>query len=487
MKKSTKRLMVTCAAAAFTMGATMMSYAAYGWQQDDGEWHYYDKEGDRVTDEWKRSGNNWYWLDEDGNMAYSQLIQDDEDFYYVNETGMMVSNQWRELENEDPDDDEPDTCWYYFGANGKAYKAPDSGKTTFKTIVRVDGQAKRFAFDEDGKMLYGWVNEQSERQTGDDAWRNGIYYLGEPGDGALRENEWAWLEAEDEDQDDDDYDGNYWFYFKSNGQKAADTKKTINGKKYLFEEGGNAVFNWLSTPGSAATDSNTVDKFYSQPSDSWLSTGWFYTIPGEDLDPEGFSDGEACWYYADKDGEIAKSEIKRIKGEYYAFDEYGKMLEGLYKMSVNDDVIQSYEEIECEDDMPEADEGWAVYYFGGCSKNGAMKTGKTNLELDGEHFTFNFRKNGENRGQGYNGIDDDYIYIQGKMQKADRDDKLTVVEWAGDDESGDYLVNTSGKIQKKKKNLKDADDRYYCTDNDGHVTRISNEKCEDHKNNEVHE
>lgn len=98
MKKNTKRMLVTCAAAAFTMGTAMMSYAAYGWQQEDGQWHYYDKYGDRVTDEWKRSGNNWYWLDENGDMAISQLVQDDDEYYYVNETGVMVANQWRELE-----------------------------------------------------------------------------------------------------------------------------------------------------------------------------------------------------------------------------------------------------------------------------------------------------------------------------------------------------------------------------------------------------
>lgn len=35
-----------------------------------------------------------------------------------------------------------------------------------------------------------------------------------------------------------------------------------------------------------------------------------------------------------------------------------------------------------------------------------MKTGKATIELDGEKFIFNFRKSGEERGQGYNGIDD---------------------------------------------------------------------------------
>ena len=48
-------------------------------------------------------------------------------------------------------------------------------------------------------------------------------------------------------------------------------------------------------------------------------------------------------------------------------------------------------------------------------------------------------------------------------------------------------LNTSGKIQKKKKNAKDADDRYYCTDSKGRVTRVGSEKCENHKENEEHE
>ena len=40
------------------------------------------------------------------------------------------------------------------------------------------------------------------------------------------------------------------------------------------------------------------------------------------------------------------------------------------------------------------------------------------------------------------------------------------------------LINTSGKIQKKKTNVKDADDKYYCTDNNGVITYEGNEKKE---------
>ena len=63
-----------------------------------------------------------------------------------------------------------------------------------------------------------------------------------------------------------------------------------------------------------------------------MSVGWFKTVPGEETDPEGYSDGDERWYYAEKDGDVVKSRIKKINGYYYAFDEYGKILEGLYKL-----------------------------------------------------------------------------------------------------------------------------------------------------------
>ena len=62
--------------------------------------------------------------------------------------------------------------------------------------------------------------------------------------------------------------------------------------------------------------------------------------------------------------------------------------------------------------------------------------------------------------------------------KADKDSRLEIVSYDGND----YLVNTAGKIQKKKTNVKDADDVYYCTDSDGIVIYRSTEKYEKDKN-----
>ena len=132
-------------------------------------------------------------------------------------------------------------------------------------------------FDDQGRMLYGWVNESSERQTGDDAWKEGVYYLGDAGDGALRDNQWAKIDVVDDEQEDDDFQDYYWFYFKSNGKKTVDTTKKINGKKYRFTENGNAIFNWYATPSEATPASARA----SPPSSSscgatvwWRTTRW---------------------------------------------------------------------------------------------------------------------------------------------------------------------------------------------------------------------
>ena len=148
------------------------------------------------------------------------------------------------------------------------------------------------------------------------------------------------------------------------------------------------------------------------------------------------------------------------------------MLEGLYKLSVDGNDILECVEIESESDLPEADEAWDVYYF--AEDEGVMATGKKTIEIDGENYLYNFKKSGSERGTGYNGIHDGILYIKGQTMKADSDSKYEAIEWEGND----YLVNTSGKIQKSKKNIKDADDYYYCTDSDGIITYKGTEKYE---------
>ena len=248
MRKQTKLVAVLSTAALLAIGASMTSFAATGWAEEDGTWVYYNRDGERATEQWKKSGNNWYYLDSDGEMAIDTLIEDGDNYYYVDINGVMASNQWVAIDNEDAgEDNEPEHYWYYFQANGKALKNGDNSKVTLKTV-----NGKKYAFDEEGKMLYGWVSSDNAERVDDtdgDGFKEGDYYFGGEDDGAMTV---GWLQMDityDEATNDyeiapvfnDDEDQTRWFYFKANGKKVKaengdyQKEKTINGKKYAFD------------------------------------------------------------------------------------------------------------------------------------------------------------------------------------------------------------------------------------------------------------
>jgi len=467
MRKQTKIVAVASAAAILAIGASMTSFAATGWVEEGGEWYYYDKDGNKVEDEWKKSGDSWYWLDseENGAMAMDKLIDDGDNSYYVDSTGKMAANTWVKVVNEDQDDDDDpaEYNYYYMQSNGKAYKAGDSGSTKFRTI---DG--KKYAFDDDGKMLYGWVDGTGTRLSGEDDWAtpgDDVYYCGDWEDGAMKTG-WQKIYVHDAEEDDD---MEHWFWFKSNGKRWYGNKadkeydeKKINGKKYAFDDRGVMVYEWGLETTANASSSNSWKYFNSPEDGARMTKGWFKVIaPEEDNTFNSNSydgtfasthadDEEEKWYYADGDGKLASGEIKKIKGKYYAFrpDDGAKgaaMLSGLVLIQVvdgeikevADDGVDTDELSDILDGTTDVDPGFSLYYFGNDADNdGSMKTGSTTVTLDGDTYTFYFSKSGgvESRGKGVTGIDDQkYIYMYGCRVKADSDDKYQVVKVTGAD------------------------------------------------------
>ena len=483
MRKQTKVVAVASAAALLAIGGAMTSFAAQGWVEEDGTWYYYDKDGNRVENEWKKSGDNWFWLngDEGGAMATDMLVEDDDDTYYVDANGVMVTNTWVKVVNQDQDDDDDpaEYRYYYMQNSGKAYKAGDSGKTKFKTI---DG--KKYAFDEDGKMLYGWVNEDDSTLASDDSdWETATYYMGSWEDGSLKTG-WQKITVYDQDED-DDYD--YWFNFKSNGKKRfneSDSKdileKKINGKHYAFDNRGVMTYEWtLTTTSDASTISNWL--YFNSPEDGARATkGWFKVVaPDKDGDDNTFKDysnlenptfakGDAedeneRWYYANSDGELYVGQIKKIKGKYYGFapegNKAGSMLTGLCALRVDNsgNITKLWARNMDSDDLDDAmngegdfvgfgsDTNDTLYYFGSNEdSDGALKTGSVSVNLDGDNYQFQFSKTGgsEGKGRGLNGIDDSkYIYKFGMKLKAGSDDKYIVVYADGDTGASDVTVH----------------------------------------------
>ena len=476
MRKQTKLVAVASAAALLAIGASMTSFAATGWVEEGGEWFYYEKDGSKAEDAWKKSGDKWFWLDseESGAMAIDKLVDDGDNTYYVDSTGAMVANTWVKVVNEDQDDDDDpaEYNYYYMQSNGKAYKAGDNTSTKFKTI---DG--KRYAFDEDGKMLYGWVDGNGSRLTGEDDWateNEDVYYCGSWDDGAMKTG-WQKIYVHDEVEDED---MEHWFWFKSNGKRYYNDgdenikEKKINSKKYGFDKRGVMVYEWtLATGDVASTDSW---KYFNSPEDgARVTKGWFKVVAanednsfgsvidniGSKTNPNTFDydkadDESEKWYYADGDGNLKAGEIAKIKGKYYAFAPTGYMLNGLVFMSVDneakitnlyDDGVDSDELDDIMDDTFKGcnDADASLYYFGNDEDaDGSMKTGATTVTVDGDSHNFLFSKSGgaEGKGKGLSGIEDNkYIYKYGKKIKADSDDKYEVVAVAGSADTGSDL------------------------------------------------
>ncbi len=472
MKKQTKLVAVLSTAALLAIGASMTSFAATGWAEEDGTWVYYDRNGDKVTDKWAKSGNNWYYLDSNGEMAVDQLIEDGDNYYYVDVNGVMAANQWVAIDNEDAgQDDEPEHYWYYFQANGKALKQGDSQNVALKTI-----NGKKYAFDDEGKMLYGWVKADSAERidnTDGDAFKDGDYYFGGEDDGAMTTG-WLLMDITYDEATSDyeiapafneDEDQSRWFYFKSNGKKvssgvdnADETKdKTINGKKYTFDHYGAMVAEWSLDKEKASDNLGTSNlpeggksttakyakawRYFSSVEDgARVSKGWFKVVAAEYLNKGKYDDDEDAWYYADGSGNLYAGEFKTIKGKKYAFRTDGRMINGL--KFIQRDIEGNITDVKADDDDPNFDteddfikhaidfylkNDYECYYFGG-GEDGAMRTNKTNITIDGDNFNFYFEKSGSNKGAGLTGEKDDKYYLAGMLVKAGSDEKYQVVK-----------------------------------------------------------
>ena len=50
MRKCTKWFIIPCAALGLTLGSALVSFAATGWAEENGEWVYYRSDGSKATD-----------------------------------------------------------------------------------------------------------------------------------------------------------------------------------------------------------------------------------------------------------------------------------------------------------------------------------------------------------------------------------------------------------------------------------------------------
>ena len=486
------RLIKTSLAALSMMAVTgITSYAVTGWVDEGGTWYYYEDDDEYAYDEWKRSGDHYFYLGSDGAMLTDTLIDDGSNYYYVNETGAMVTDQWVLIDDETAGTEtDSGYVWYYFGSNGRAYKKSSSSTSISKRTIG----GKTYAFDEEGHMLYGWVDADGNiLEDTDDPFVSAEYYFGDWNDGSMHE---GWLEYEAGTDassnvstvDYEDYD-KLWFYFGTNGKKYyADSSedvvtKTIGGVKYAFDQNGVMLSDWIETDSSTSSDASgsVVEtsniKYFSDSYDGHLRTkSWIYAIPSEEIDQEDYNDSTYRWFYSGSNGSIYKDDIKTINGKKYAFDENGIMQAEFVIMNDETGFVAQYDASDLsssdfiDGDIAQIlseDEDNHLYYFSGDEENdGSMKTGKSiNIELDDGTYTFGFKTSGKAYGETEIEESSNKYYQNGLLLKASSDYKYGVIripDAADQDDGYKYVVvTTSGaEVTGTRKYVKDSDGNY---------------------------
>lgn len=414
--------------------AAFPAMAAQGWAQENSSWVYYDSNGNKVYNEWKKGADGqWRYLNGEGYMAVNAWADSD---YYVDSNGIMVTDKWLKTTSDGGEEE-----WYYFGS---------SGKTIDDTWKKIND--KWYHFDGNGRMETGWILDD-------------MYYTGD--DGVMRTG-WQKLYPPDNYEEDSnkvipgaeggtlDYgeDGQYWYYFGTNGKKYVPSDgndngdygtRKIDGIYYCFDDDGILQMGWKNVRGS----SDSIKDYMYFGSDGKAKIGWYSIEPPEDL--EGY-DGDVEWFYFANNGKpkaadsdhLTTQDLAKISGKTYLFNKRGNPVYGLKKVYIGS-----------------GDSNWTAFYFGtktqSCVQRGKMKV----EEDDGNKTDFYFSENG----RGYTGVKDNYLYYKGKLQKATDGQKYVCYKI----DSSNYVVNSSGKVMKNS-TVKTSDGVKFKTSSSGSLS-----------------
>jgi len=372
--------------------------------------------------EWQQNGSDYYYYN--GNTLVTNQVVEDE--YYVDSTGKMATNQWIQATDADG------TFYYYFGSNGKMVR------DKWSTI-----NEKTYRFDEEGHMLTGWILDNMYFCHYDDGHvLTGWQRLEDPED----------IQGEKSGPNIGDDSNIHYYYFSNSGKKycaenSSYVEKRIDGKRYCFNSIGALQTGWVKL----YDDIEGIGAYKYYDENGVDHVGWYSLMPPEDSN--GNYAFDVMWFYFTNTGEPAHdtdaiptvSDLKRINGKRYYFNEWGTPVWGLCKL---------WTSTACND--------YETYFFGTQNQCDIQTGNFTITESDGNKTSFYFNTSGI----GFTGVHSGSLYYKGKLQKASADCKFEAIQIGNDA----YLVNTSGKVQKSK-TVKDKDDVKWESNSSGIVIK----------------
>ena len=420
-------------------------------------------------------------------------------------TGWALSGQWEYNDKKNQ--------WYYWNEKGE------------RLTGRKELGGEVYFFDENGVMLTGWVNcprdgmpePYSNNMDGED-----IYYCGSDGKMArgwviFYDPEQAAYEEEQQFQgiQDDEYREKR-YYFNEKGKPYINERKTIEGKRYIFDEEGAVLTGWIYDQGegqsdrflSVDTDSPESDKelcrshpenlMYGTLDDGSLAAGqWVDAIP-----PWDEEDDDNRSFYADSSSYVVTGSGARGSGTAVSARRKAQKIDGIGRLCLENwdtdvNVIRIDGKYYCLEDSGTRTDGiiWlsgakgeasfadGIYCF---MDHAAMKTGPVMKEnKDGDdgsdgyvyYYYFSERSNSKySKGQGITGVSAGRLYYQG-MAVGAQDDTYEVVYLPTLEEKDDtgmstgfFLVDASGRVKKGSK----AGSHYTSSNgNEYRVTKVS--------------
>ena len=252
------------------------------------EWQYLNREDQPVTNAFKKSKEDWFYLDDSGTLLKDRIFSFGGDDYYVDPDGRMVRNAWVFIDSEkDPDGAYGDSAWHYFGEDGKGLRAKGKG-------FRKEIDGRTYAFNENGGMLSGWIDEEGNVIEDEDPFATARYYA--DADGALYTNRWLYydwgshLTSEVTGRSYEDYE-KMWFYFGADCKKYRSRageqpfQRDIDGATYGFDEKGVMIEWWdkVATISDAVRSNPTSDervRYYSgYDGGALMKSKWFWMYP----------------------------------------------------------------------------------------------------------------------------------------------------------------------------------------------------------------
>ena len=253
--------------------------------------------------QWKHDGTGWWYQYSDGSYVQDDMVRIDGKYYYFNDQGYMQTG-WQKVWGDD----------YYFLDNGERARCQWVGNKW----IAYYGYAEwdwwvdngRYYVDTDGN----WDPSKGTRVT---SWKHdGVGWWFDTGDGSYAQDVFMELDREYYYFDEKGYMvtgwhdfGGWWGYY---GDDGIERHNQWVGEYWVDEYGEMAIDCWVDD-----------DKYYVGKDGKWIPD---YGVQKWNQDANG-------WWYSNGDGTYPKSEVKKIDGQDYYFNDQGYMQTGWVKLA----------------------------------------------------------------------------------------------------------------------------------------------------------